>query len=1061
MGISDYLAQVTKLTNTNIQLLKALNDSFNTDKNNISVTIDGSSYVIPSFISLENKLNNLQMDFENLVNAPETSEAYFAFDGDSRSIEVRKYEQAPNSLVLGNQDTFYHEENNVFKDFLTPVPYLKFDTSSIPNDVVSVDVRKVVAISDAAKEIFINELGENTTTQMNWGDLYKLLNNLQEGKDYIYYDTVKSLPIRSGLGSGNYVIKEVVKEEIDENLNQYYTVRLAGADAPEGYQKGLNYLLFDQTIEKRLEKEDYLVTWDGKTKFVIDNLNYNTLELRLWNVHNGFANITGTGDELTYIPDSSKLKFFMNYKEFKDDQYIKVPLEEDQYIYVAIAPLNSRMNIRAPWGVGVMVDTKKLKDEDNVNYEDYYKNCRNIGDILNEMSTVMSRSTTTSLSDDDIKRLQDAKIIGDEILNKVIKINGHLSDNKSMETIQSLYKSKQVLKTQLDQIQTKINEQQEIISTTNFQDTTGTRQTAENTLTELNKKKDDIINSLNSNMQAISQTAQNATIPIERAKYRIRGFVNYEAFEDRIKAEFGEDSWDHVKGVQIRYQYVNPRTESVGKATSFNEGEHNFLFSDWNDFKTPLRPTVKTDDGYALEENNDNKNEPSFNQFDIPITQGEVVNIKVRVIYDYGYPFVQLTSEWSDVLPVSFPEELIEDVDIVDMIEENNSDIENRRFETILEGHGVIKHVDDAIVDQDKTYFHNPDNIASGFYTEDNRRVVPLSAKLQEMNNNIATLLGEVAGDVSEQLEVTFEYGDSSSIILSPYNKGVATMKDLSEFDPSLLTTVNPLINIGNYVWQGMVNGSIISKPYVTNIAAINITNITDKVVNIYSLFPGETNMKLNTLQKHLFDPSSYCVPGESSEKGVYYKTYNENNIETLKLQQTNQIITFRIKNAYDGTEYYDAGSQWAAKNKLSLDKNYITMNQAQAHTQTPMGVIMDVYPVVYDEKTLFMTPEEAFSKKSINPGETLQIPIAIEYAGWNNIGANNHTINKTISFDLRTSLYKDPYTYSITISAGKDMTNVVPTYSNRTGTPYTPATKTTTWLERLFNNARVRLGMY
>ena len=161
MGISDYLAQVTKLTNTNVQLLKALNDSFNTDKNNISVTIDGSTYVIPSFISLENKLNNLQMDFENLVNAPETSEAYFAFDGDSRSIEVRKFEQAPSSLVLGNQDTFYHEENNVFKDFLTPVPYLKFDTSSIPNDVVSVDVRKVVAISDAAKEIFVNELGDN------------------------------------------------------------------------------------------------------------------------------------------------------------------------------------------------------------------------------------------------------------------------------------------------------------------------------------------------------------------------------------------------------------------------------------------------------------------------------------------------------------------------------------------------------------------------------------------------------------------------------------------------------------------------------------------------------------------------------------------------------------------------------------------------------------------------------------------------------------------------------------------------------------------------------------
>jgi hypothetical protein len=97
-SVVDYLSQIQKLTNTNLQILKTLNESFYTKKKHLFAEIDNETYVIPSFLSLENKLNALQENFENLVKAPETCEAYFNFDGNSRAIEVRKYNHTPDSI---------------------------------------------------------------------------------------------------------------------------------------------------------------------------------------------------------------------------------------------------------------------------------------------------------------------------------------------------------------------------------------------------------------------------------------------------------------------------------------------------------------------------------------------------------------------------------------------------------------------------------------------------------------------------------------------------------------------------------------------------------------------------------------------------------------------------------------------------------------------------------------------------------------------------------------------------------------------------------------------------
>ena len=77
--ITDNLVKLQELTQTNLEILQALNDALYSKQNNISVNISNKKYNVPSYIALENKINNLQANFENLVNIPYTGEACFNF----------------------------------------------------------------------------------------------------------------------------------------------------------------------------------------------------------------------------------------------------------------------------------------------------------------------------------------------------------------------------------------------------------------------------------------------------------------------------------------------------------------------------------------------------------------------------------------------------------------------------------------------------------------------------------------------------------------------------------------------------------------------------------------------------------------------------------------------------------------------------------------------------------------------------------------------------------------------------------------------------------------------
>lgn len=959
--------------------MTAINESFFTKREHLQVQLGSTQYVIPSFISLENKINALQENFENLVSAPKTGEAIFNVNGSSRRIELKGYTNTPKKTDIDPDSIkgFGVENNDVFKDFMTPTPFIKLDVSDIDNDISHINVKKVVFISEELKNLVTGPVASTALAGQSWAELYKIISLYKEDVDYVMYDTLYRMPLRENLGYGRYTIKSIDDDSVDSDLYEYITVTL---------HEELKYTQYDETIESYLKKGDMLVTYDDSAKLEIVEINNSTRQLRLKVVNGDYLNLSADADN-TLSSDMCKLKFFSSV-DYDSNKYINVPLEEDQYIAIFLAPTNDRMNIRAPWGKGVLVNTYELFSvtDSKIGFKEYYnENVRNIGDILNEMSITMP-TTVTQFTPDEFNSFTGYKPIINVDDVKVVQINTHLNNSTTVQNIRSLYAQKQEYNKQLEEVKLQITSLTATLSEISFNDTTGVRNSYVSQLSQYNTRQEELSNSIVKLSNEIASAANDSVIPIENAKYRIRGCFN----KSNINDEFIKKYINNIKGIRIQYRYKN-QDLSTSTATTIN----NFVFSDWNymdNFDLQKKPSYENGSyKFKYSQGNDEQNEPSFNQIDIPISQGETVDIRLKIVWDFGYPFIETTSDWSEIVNIEFPEEYLKDVQITSIIDENNKDIEDNRFKNILQDQGVSSHVNDTVTDQNEVYYHQPDHIASGFYTEE-RRIIPLRDKLTEMNTLIQSLQDAIQGTnntdlkvsvVSEGIENTIYTGKENNIILPAY-------EDITEDN-------------GMYHTQ----------------ATIQITNNSSHVAYLYSIFPSNTRGSILKNSPSLYNRDNvngdYIIDyGEGDETvigGVWVGMNGDKPEEIVyNNQQLNQWITFRVKNPSNGVLYYDK-SQWADNQKHF--QSSVKEDQYQKSTGAKVNVLY-INPYVINEDDLVINNANLYSYKALAPNETILTTLSIHY----NVSSDTDSITKYIAFDIRSSLYLNPKTYIIKFTA-------------------------------------------
>ena len=1056
-SFTECLKQITSLTKKNLQILRMLNDAFYTKKNHLVSIVDGEQYVIPSFLSLESKIDNLEANLQNILDAPKTGEAFTYYDGTTQKIELFGYSNTPPKTDLTPPDTFTASINHIFKDFMTPQPMIRLDIGGISNNIKHAIIKKVVIKDPNLLNLVISNVNDQETDEdgnimrgtIEYGDLVKTMFNYEDGVGYDDYDTVKRLPVRSDNPTGEYDILEIVDTWQDADFEEHYIIRL---------DKDLVYHIQNGTIMRNIMIGDFLVTYNDKVEMVVEDINPVNKTLTVKILHGAYADLC---DKATGNVDMYRIKYHkVNQQTFDSTKYVEVPLEEDKYICVFVAPINDTTNTQSAYGKGVYLDVDYLM-YGNVKFRDYYNNnVNNIGDALYAITNMMNDDDQIEkLSGSEFLLLSNTKPVLSTDNISVYQINQHLNDSESIKSIRNLYGQKTKYKNELSDIEREIENINNIVSDSSFDDTDETREAYKAQLRELNARRRETTQNIISIVQEISENANSSDTPIENAKYHIRGFVNTYVTGNA-----------EVIGIDVEYRYKN-RNKFTGNAKSIGK---TYIYSDWNKMDSFMRAKTPTYDPithkyiYKLDPHNESANEPSFNQIDIPISQGENVDIRVRFIYNLGWPLVMFRSAWSDIMNIEFPEEYIKNIEILDIISENNDDVKKYQFIGILEKEGVFDHIRDKVKDVDLTYFHQPEHIASGFYTEE-RRIIPLSEQLMTMARELSDLKLEVNGATAPISVVVSDGLHETQLLPGVFNN----FRTQSYVDA---------VNSGNYQMMDIYKNETaetqgddaLQLPLAVSNLVITIYNPSEFTIKLHSLFPGDNTVQLDdSLASNRFGYQNYMGGGGCSTANTIPKSnnideYNYGNNEGVWmlmsddsgqssiLQRQNQFIYFRTivdgKSLYysgisDGTMYVDFYQSVEDDDfNGKLPNNLLSAHNNNIYELLPYlkymfdnnGVLSkglaSLYPCIGSIEDISAEPGAGYYE--LKPGESVHIPLNFVYWISNADGVNiqsagdndvnvlskkrpfNNKLSRAIAFDIRTSLFSDPITYKLVVES-------------------------------------------
>lgn len=947
-----YMSKLQELTEMNLSLLNLINDSLYSNAEHVTANINGTDYSIPSFIYIENKLNNLEGNWNRLVNAPMTGEAAFVFDGQTKQIHVNGFENAPMPITLHRDDNFYVENNDIFKDFISPLLYLKYNLQELPDHIKEVNVRKVAIMnSDLISRI-------SDRQNITWAEMNSILMGYTDDVDYSVYDKIYKLPIKHSDYNGLFKVTDSRTDNTTPSVIGY-TVTL----------DTLNYTYDNGTLSRALAVDDYLITEGDECKYRVTSVDYNAKRV-------GLECVSG----YKRIDNGDTLKFIRNQELFDDQKFIKVPLEEDKCIVLFMSAINSNINLQSAWSDGQIINVDNLRSVNDEPFREVYNNrIRNIGDILFDL-TKFNTTSLSNVSDQNLKDLTEYKPVISTSDYSVVLLNEHLLDNTSVEQIRKLNIQKAEINNNLATIQENIDNINSQLATTDFstQDPS-VKADLEATLSKYNTQRDGYIKDLNNIINQITINSTSTSIPVSNSKYVIAGGIKYKDIENH----FADTSRAKVIRFELLYRYKNINKDA-SSAAAINDV---ITVSDWNkyivDYRQKEAKYVNGTIQYIFEDNNDDSTTGRWCTYQIPITRGETVDVRYRVQYDLGYPYVSIFSDWSDVINIEFPEDLIADSDINTIAAKNAEDSKLAVIKSELLNGGITYHINDKVIDQELTYYHRPESIASGFYTEDSRRVISLKEKLFDLSNQINELKNGVFGSNYKDIEVRVGYSKYLSII-----------------NPN---TTGTQINIPNYKSLENATDANMKQAVVT----IYISNKnTSSPIHLYSMYPGDGTQSFNDINAK----KSKWYSISSDFNGVHMKLENpadgKNVVDT---QFMNQVIYFRTKSAFANDISYEYSEIISGNTGMAICPYIMDIKNLQPATAVPGDYI------------------------TLNPGDVLAIPIYCKIKMTPQTGS----ISKKVSFDIWNSPFHDPLTYTFEIIANYQNREAIKAIDNIKNKPY------------------------
>lgn len=1116
-SVKEYYIKLETMMINAVNMLTALNKALSTTASEISVNVINTDKTdnaqtkirIPSFLYIENKVEQIDNVINNLFKIPKSGEAWFEKSQNMYKLALVKSNNAPIIPTVSNIDKigFNVKDNNIFKDLVNPKTYIRLNLSNISDNINQIYMKKIV--------LFNSSDSEYLSAYSTYSDIKAALFNKQVGVDYEEYESILDLPIKEDKFKSFFKILEY---NLQNNLESS-TIR---------YSLRLNTLTYydntDSSIEYTLKKGDLICL---SNEYVI----YRILDVQtIYNNDNGddtneyyiiVEETIGHVSLMTYEENSEM--YLQVYNDSYDKyHYVDIPLEENENVILFISTIYNNVKSSYSDAIHLNLNNVYMKDENEnyildstgnkISYIEYYKEyCKNIGDLMMGI-TKISYPQISNYSNAQLRKLTDSEELknvvtqslyyNDELVLNVSRINSHLINDELSQNILSLHAQKNELNSQLRALQDNIDQTYTQLTETDFsQESNVTQESLRAKLTEYYNERLALKKQVLNVIDDINQSKSNV-LGLGLSKYRVRGVTDAnDRYDSAIESpimtylhnEFGYDC--NLIGLEIDYKYKSATKDS----TAVTNDNANVLFTDWNRAKNIDRDRFLKFDAatnkyeIAFSTYNTTSNIIKWNQIDIPINQGEDVVVRIRYKYNVGQPFINLYTPWSEEVTVQFPVEYIETTEISSVLEINDNDVINAKFIQTLINDGYEEHISNKIIDNSQVYYHMPENIYSGFNTAENK-LISLKDKLISMNNDISLYKAAVESEINSNYEIYIEW-DNNSILLSN------------------LTTNNIVIN-------ELINGSI--DTFIKKNMNLIIKNTGANPIKLYSIFPGNVDIPLietNTMyfNNYISDyervplllagssiPSESIIP-QVMGQWIYFRQNNPFTNKTLYYDDAVQrkydhsyiingnkptftgqldkyigkdnlqaLLPYRNRNKSNDASYWgflsidnnnssyftnasdeinysyeDVDKFYMYSNIDDSNNSYIlkyehllnTMNLTEDNTKSYLSNNVSISDFVkqFPKSSVnyysgaFLVPEllainqiicdskETNQYKLLDVGKSLSIPILFEYFLTPENNYTNASISKTIAFDIKPSLMKDPEHYILTVTAKYD----------------------------------------
>jgi hypothetical protein len=764
-SISSLVAQFLRLQKNSLEIINGLNEVAVSTNNTVTIEFLDEQGLpqnqnIPSYGFLRGEIQRIDNNIQALAGIGESSATVRNPDGTYSQVYKSEPLKEPARLTnLSVPSTFDVKDNWFFESFLTPLLYINVNvTGQVPDAADRIVVKRVIAntTTDAQKNYFDTSLkGRN---DFSYNQFIQALTD--NGIGYFVDEAIEQLPLRTIRFIGGFSVTSYYDDLVtitDANGNQFQETR-------RNYK--LDKLTYTDTLStfvdgRSLNVGDNISTQDG-TLYQVTSVDRDQSSIQAKRV-SGYQPITIGANTLSI----SSTDFGPRYAQ------VNIGYNERQGIFFKAIDDNFNI-VGAVWSTGIVFWSNELQTKNSsgtvVNLETYY---------LSEVSD-LGKIFLGAAKENKVPAIEGlvptAPVIAQTNF-KVIQINKQVTDSTPVRVVNDKLAMKSAIKGEISQLDESINQSKLQLNTglsainegslqlTNINSSpvlgsnlspvsvTGQKTTPIgvnvqavkanlSTLIQERVKKVELYSSLVSEVKTLSVDVPQIVTP---PKYRVRGFWAFPS--PQISPSTGAQE---VIQFKVRYRYLsdsgsaqpNDQIEFID-----NDGtKKNASFSNWTEYKTDIRKKVydpKKGVYIWAPEDPSNSDVQNINQLDLAITKGEKVEIQISSISEAGWPDNPLTSDYSQSVTISFPDNLsVTGVDVA--LRTNTEDSAVTRMQAELNAQGLPTHLSEQFTSGGNTFYHSSVGIASGFYNNAGT-VINLFDKLSDLQNQITLMKAELS----------------------------------------------------------------------------------------------------------------------------------------------------------------------------------------------------------------------------------------------------------------------------------------------------------------------------